>query len=106
MILLMVIAFDLSAIASIGSAVALIVFGLVTAGHLRVTRATGARLGLLVLALVTTGISLLTFIFTTLIQEPASVATLVAILIGSIALDIGWARVRARRAEAAAEPSA
>jgi len=35
-------------------------------------------------------------------DQPASVATLVAILIGSIALDVGWARVRARRAEAPA----
>ncbi len=105
-ILLLVIAFDLTAIASIGSAVAMTIFGLVTVGHLRIYKATGARLSLLVLALLTVSISLLTFILTTLIQEPASIATLVAILIGSIAIDVWWARVRARRAEAAAEPSA
>jgi amino acid transporter len=97
-ILLLVLVFDLSAIASIGSAVALMIFGLVTAGHLRVRSETNARLSILVLALATTGITLVTFIFTTLIQEPASVATLVAIVLISLGLDLAWARVRDRRA--------
>jgi amino acid transporter len=99
-ILLLVLVFDLSAIASIGSAVALMIFGLVTAGHLRVRSETNARLSILVLALATTGITLVTFIFTTLIQEPASVATLVAIVLISLGLDLAWARVRDKRAEA------
>jgi hypothetical protein len=43
--------FDLTAIASIGSAVALLVFMLVTAAHFRVRSQTGARLGLLVAAI-------------------------------------------------------
>ena len=93
----MVLAFDLSSIASIGSAVALMIFGLVTAGHLRVRSETGARLPILVLALATTGITLLTFIFTTLIQEPASMLTLVAIVAASFGLDLAWARVKAGR---------
>jgi hypothetical protein len=101
-ILLMVIAFDLSAIASIGSAVALTIFGLVTLGHLRVRADTGARLSILVLALATTGVTLLTFIFTTLIQEPASMVTLLAILLVSIGLDVGWARLRPDRPAMAA----
>ena len=46
------------------------------------------------LALATTGITLLTFIFTTLIQEPASMVTLGAILLGSLALDVVWDRSR------------
>ena len=96
-ILVLVIAFDLSAIASIGSAVALTIFALVTVGHLRVRSETGARLSLLVLALLTTGITLLTFIVTTLVQEPASMLTLVAILVVSLGLDFGWARVREGR---------
>ena len=101
-ILLMVIAFDLSSIASIGSAVALMIFGLVTAGHLRVRSETGARLSILVLALATTGITLLTFIFTTLVQEPASVLTLLGILGISLGLDIAWARSRAKGSALAA----
>jgi amino acid transporter len=97
-ILVMVIAFDLSAIASIGSAVALTIFGLVTLGHLRVRSQTGARLSILLLALATTGVTLLTFVFTTLIKEPASMVTLLGILLISLGLDLGWARARARRA--------
>jgi hypothetical protein len=100
-ILLMVIAFDLSAIASIGSAVALTIFGLVTAGHLSVRSQTGARLSILLLAQATTGVTLLTFVFTTLIKEPASVVTLLGILLISLGLDLGWARARARWAAAA-----
>ena len=42
--------FDLNAIASIGSAVALIVFALVTLGHLRIRRDTGANLVVLLIA--------------------------------------------------------
>ncbi len=96
-ILVMVVLFDLSSVASIGSAVALTIFGLVTIGHLRVRTQTGARLSILLLALATIAIALLTFVLTTLIQEPASIATLIAILVISLALDFGWARVRARR---------
>jgi amino acid transporter len=96
-ILVLVIAFDLSAIASIGSAVALMIFFLVTAGHLRVRSETGARLGILLLALATTGITLLTFLLTTLIHEPASIVTLLAILGISVALAVGWARLRDSR---------
>jgi len=96
----MVVFFDLSSIASIGSAVALMIFALVTAGHLRIRSQTGARLSILVLALATTGITLLTFIFTTLIQEPSSIVTLLAILAGSVALDVGWARIRSGRVAA------
>jgi amino acid transporter len=93
-ILVMVALFDLSAIASIGSAVALAVFTFVTLGHFRLRDQTGARLGLLVLALVTAGTALVTFVFGTLIEDPASVAALVAIVLLSVALDVGWSRRR------------
>ena len=84
--------FSLNAIASIGSAVALMIFALVTAGHLRIRSATGARLSILVLALGTTLIALVTFVVTTLIQEPASVVTLIAILVISTIFDRLWSR--------------
>jgi amino acid transporter len=96
-VIVMIAWFDLSAIASIGSVVALTIFGLVTLGHLRLRRETGARLSLLALGLATTTISLLTFVFTTLIKEPASIVTLIAILALSVALDLGWARQRERQ---------
>jgi amino acid transporter len=94
LVIVMVVAFDLSAIASIGSAVALMIFALVTAGHLRIRSDTGANLAILVLALLTTGITLITFVLTTLIKEPASIATLIGIVALSAALDFGWSRRR------------
>ena len=69
----MVIGFDLSSIASIGSAIALMIFAFDTTAHLRVYRETGARPWVLVLALLVIVVTLLTFIFTTLIHEPASI---------------------------------
>ncbi len=97
-IIVVVIAFDLTAVASIGSAVALVIFGIVTLGHLRIFEATGARRSILLIALAAVTITLATFIFTTLIHEPASMATLVAILGLSILLDVAWSRRRARPA--------
>jgi L-asparagine transporter-like permease len=92
----MVALFHLTAIASIGSAVVLMIFFLITSGHLRVRHETGARSSILVLALATTGVTFLTFVFTTLLAERASIATLILILGVSIALDIAWSRARER----------
>jgi amino acid transporter len=103
-VIVMVVLFDLSAIASIGSTVALMIFALVTAGHLRIRSETGARLPILALALAVTAITLLTFVFTTLIQEPASIVTLAAIVLLSFGLDEAWRRRRA--ATAKHEPTA
>jgi hypothetical protein len=89
--------FDLSAIAYIGSAIALLVFALVSIGHIRVHADTGANALLLWVAVVTTLVVLVTFIFTTLIHEPASIVTLLVILTLSMALDIAWKRSRDRR---------
>jgi amino acid transporter len=92
----MVIGFDLSAIASIGSAVALMISAFVTLAHLRVYRETGAKAWVLVLALAVIAVTLLTFVFTTLVHEPASIVTILAILVLSVGLDIGWSRKRDR----------
>ena len=88
--------FDLTSIASLGSAVALVVFTLVTAGHLRVHRETGARPWLLVVAIATTATVLITFALTTLVDEPATAVAFVVIVGLSIALDLGWKRTKAR----------
>ena len=95
-IVIVVLAFDLSAVASIGSAVALVIFGIVTLGHLRIFSVTGARRSVLLVALAAVAVTLATFTVTTLIHEPASMVTLVAILVLSILLDVGWSRRRAR----------
>jgi amino acid transporter len=96
-VIIVVVVFDLSAVASIGSAVALTIFGLVTLGHLRISADTGARRSILYLALATVAVTLATFAVTTLIQEPASIATLVGILVVSVLLDVGWSRRRVRQ---------
>src|SRR6476620_9547030 len=59
--------FDLNAIASLGSAVALVVFTLVTFGHYRIRQQTGAKAWLLILADVTTLVVLAAFAATTLV---------------------------------------
>ncbi|HMN28300.1 MAG TPA: hypothetical protein PKE45_09120, partial [Caldilineaceae bacterium] len=90
----LVVGFDVNAIASIGSAVALTVFALVTVAHLRVREVTGANVGVLVLALATIAIALLAFVFNELIYEPASMVALLVILLLSIGLDFAWTRSR------------
>ena len=102
--LLLAIGFDLSAIASIGSAVALAIFFMATLSHTRVRSETGARFSILLLALATTGVTLLTFVFATLLAEPPTVAVLVAIIGISIVLDVGWAARRGQRPPGAPAP--
>lgn len=92
--ILLAVLFDLTAIASIGSAVALLVFTLVTLGHLRIRRETGARTWLLVLADVTTAVVLVSFAVTTLVHEPGTIVALVGIVVLSVVLDVVWSRAR------------
>jgi amino acid transporter len=88
--------FDLTAIASIGSAIALCVFAMIATAHLRVRDETGANAWLLVLAVLSTVIVLATFALTTLVEEPATAVALLAILALSIAADATWKRTRDR----------
>jgi len=96
--LVLALVFKLEAIASIGSAVALLIFTLITVAHLRVRSETGASVVMLWLAIATAAVVLVSFVFTTLIKEPASIATLLGILLLAIGLDLWWKRVRVRRA--------
>ena len=99
--LILALVFNLDAIASIGSAVALLIFTLITAAHFRVRGETGASVPVLGLAIAASAVVLLTFVFTTLIHEPASIVTLVAIVLLGIGLDVGWKRTRASQASQA-----
>jgi len=87
--------FDLSSIASLGSALALFVFTMVSLGHLRVRKDTGAALPMLLLAIASTVVVLVTFIFTTLVDEPATMLTLLGILVVSVVIDYFWKQKRA-----------
>jgi hypothetical protein len=90
--IVLAVGFDLSAIASIGSVIALVVFGLVSVGHLRVRHETGARASILVLAIASTVIVLVSFITTTLVEEPGTMVALVVILLISVIVDFAWKR--------------
>jgi hypothetical protein len=89
--------FDLNAIASIGSAVALLVFALVSIGHVRVRSETGANVVILVIAVVTTLVVLVTFAVTTLVEEPSTIVAIVVVLALSVAVDFWWKRARNTR---------
>lgn len=97
--------FDLTAIASIGSAIALLVFTLVSAGHVRVRQQTGAQLWLLLLAVASTVTVLVTFAVTTLVDEPATFVTIGAILALAIVLDAIWKSHRRAEPVPAVPPS-
>jgi amino acid transporter len=84
--------FDLSSIASIGSAVALLVFTLITASHLRVRGETGANPIILTVGMLSTAVVLVTFAVTTLVDEPASIVLLVTIVAVSALVDVLWKR--------------
>jgi amino acid transporter len=95
--IVLAVGFDLSSIASIGSAIALLVFTLVTVAHFRVRGETGASTLLLSVAITSTVVVLLTFALTTLVEEPATAAALAVIILLSVALDLGWKRTRDSR---------
>jgi amino acid transporter len=89
---LLAVFFDLSAIASIGSVVALVVFTMISVGHVRVRDETGASVGVLAVAIASTVAVLVAFVFTTLVDEPATALMLVLITLGCIVIDALWKR--------------
>jgi amino acid transporter len=96
--LVLVVGFNLDAIASLGSAVALIVFTVITLAHFRLRRTTGANLVILTVAVVSTLGTFLVFCTTTLVDEPATAVALVVIVVLAIAADLLWSRIRDHRA--------
>jgi hypothetical protein len=69
LILVLALLFDVTAISSIGSAVALAIFALVTIGHMRMRKETGASLVMLILALIATTLAILLFAWYTLLTS-------------------------------------
>lgn len=103
-VLVVVWLFDLTAIASMGSAVALIVFTMVSITHIRLRHETGARLWLLGLGLLATLAALAAFVSTTLIDEPKTASALGLTILLATALDFGWTTVRDRRSRTQPAP--
>ena len=92
----MVLLFNLNSIASLGSAVALLIFSAVTLAHFKVYRETGALLFILIIALIATLGTFVVFCTTTLVNEPATAAALVVILALALITDLLWKRTRNR----------
>jgi amino acid transporter len=97
---ILVLLFDLSAIASIGSAVALVIFGMVGIAHLRLVKETGARRSIIYLSIISVVVTLLVFAVETLSQEPATAFALVVFLALSVLVDRFWRALPFLRAEA------
>jgi amino acid transporter len=86
--------FDLSAIASIGSAVALVIFGMVGVAHLRLVNETGAKVSIIYLSIISVVVTLVVFAIDTLSQEPATAFALVVFLVLSVLVDRFWRDIR------------
>jgi amino acid transporter len=96
LILALALLFDVSAIASIGSAVALAIFVLVTIAHLRMTKETGASRIVLILALLLTILAILLFAWYTLLTAPQTFAILVATIVLAWVVEAVWRTISKR----------
>lgn len=93
---------DLSAIASLGSVVALAIFLVVSVVALRLRHRTGSSLVVVLAGMVATAVVLVVFAVQTAQDEPETFVGMVAILVLAVVLDLVWSRVRAGRLAAAA----
>ena len=101
LILLMVWFLDLSAIASLGSAVALLIFLAISIGHLRIRKETGAAAPVLWIGTLTVVVTLLGFFGTTLRDSPTSLVAFVGLAVLAVVVDAVWRAVRDKREAAA-----
>jgi amino acid transporter len=99
LIILLAVLFDVTAIASIGSAVALAIFALVTVAHLRMVDETKASKPILYLALIATSLAILLFAWYTFITAPQTFAILVATIILAWVVEAIWRRISKREVE-------
>jgi hypothetical protein len=96
LILLFVNLFNLSAIASVGSAVSLSVFVLVGIAGYRLRDEIKGKPAVLVLAVAAAGFVLLFFIINTLRNDPATFAAIAVLLALAVVLDFVWKRSKTR----------
>jgi amino acid transporter len=96
---------DLSAIASVGSAISLVIFLLVGIAAYRLRTEIGARVAIVLAAIGATAIVLVFFAVDTLRNAPQTFSAIVAITALAVVLDFIWKRVRPSE-PTAAEPLA
>jgi amino acid transporter len=100
LIILLAVFFDVSAIASIGSAVALAIFALLDVAHLRLAKDTGASKPILILALIATSLAILLFAWYTLLTAPQTFAILVITIILAWVVEAIWRTISKREVKA------
>ena len=100
LILLLVWVSDLTAIASLGSAVALTIFLVISIGHFKIRSQTGASAVVLAIAMLTVIVTLLGFFATTITTSPTSLVAFVALAVVAVVVDTVWRSMRDRRAAA------
>ncbi len=98
--ILLTVLFDVTAIASIGSAVALAIFTLVTVAHLRMANETKASRVILILTLLSTILAMLLFAWYTFITSPETFAILVVTIILAWVTEAVWLRISKREVNA------
>jgi amino acid transporter len=86
--------FDLSAIASLGSAVSLVVFLVVGLAGLKLRAETGASVAITCITMLATGIVLVLFAIDTARNAPQTFGAMIVIAALAVVLDFVWKRVR------------
>jgi amino acid transporter len=88
---------DLTAIASVGSVVALGIFLATSIAALRLHKETGSQAWLILVAIVATALVMVVFGVQTLRTSPQTFVAMVGILALAVVMDFVWVRIRARR---------
>jgi len=88
---------DLTAIASLGSVVALAIFLVTSVAAYRLRAETGSQAWLLIAGIGLTAVVLLVFAVQTLRTSPETFIAMIGVLVLATALDLVWSRVRRRR---------
>jgi amino acid transporter len=97
LVLILANVFDLSAIASLGSAVSLLVFLVVGYAGLRLRHETGANATIVGVAILATGVVLVLFAVDTARNAPQTFTAMIVLGVLAVALDLVWKRMAASR---------
>jgi amino acid transporter len=89
------VAMDLTAIASLGSAVSLAVFIMAGLAHLRLIDQTGANRWLIWIGILSAVLTFIAFLLSTWLDAPLTVVMLVIVVLAAIGLDLIWNRRKA-----------
>ena len=94
LVLVLANAFDLSAIASLGSAVSLVVFLVVGVAGLRLRSESGSKAWVIVVTMLATSVVLVLFAIDTARNAPETFAAMLVLVALAIVLDAVWKRLR------------